>query len=65
MLDLLEGDQSRFLHIDEVKAAWTLIDPIIEYWKNNSKVYQYTAGSADPKESSIIFENQSQFWRED
>ena len=65
MLDLLEGDQSRFLHIDEVKAAWTLIDPIIEYWKNNSKVHQYTAGSADPKESSIIFENQSQFWRED
>ena len=24
MLDLLSGDQSRFLHIDEVKAAWKL-----------------------------------------
>ena len=65
MLDLLEGNQSRFLHIDEVKAAWTLIDPIIENWTNNkAKIHQYTAGTSDPKESEIIFENQSQFWRE-
>jgi glucose-6-phosphate 1-dehydrogenase len=65
MLDLLEGNQSRFLHIDEVKAAWTLIDPIIENWINNKeKIHQYTAGTIDPKESEIIFENQSQFWRE-
>ncbi|MDC0127618.1 glucose-6-phosphate dehydrogenase [Methylophilaceae bacterium] len=65
MLDLIEGNQSRFLHIDEVKAAWSLIDPIIENWTNNKeKIHQYTAGTLDPKESEIIFENQSQFWRE-
>jgi glucose-6-phosphate 1-dehydrogenase len=65
MLDLLEGNQSRFLHIDEVKAAWSLIDPIIKYWSENlEKVHQYTAGTSDPKESEIIFENKSQFWRE-
>ena len=64
MLDLLEGNQSRFLHIDEVKAAWSLIDPIIKYWSENlEKVHQYTAGTSDPKESEIIFENKSQFWR--
>ena len=33
MLDLLSGDQSKFLHIDEVKAAWKLIDPVIDYWR--------------------------------
>jgi len=65
MLDLLEGNQSRFLHIDEVKAAWSLIDPIIENWTDNKeKIHQYTAGTSDPKESGIIFENKSQFWRE-
>ena len=64
MLDLLEGNQSRFLHIDEVKAAWSLIDPIIENWVNNKeKIHQYTAGTTDPKESEVIFENQNQFWR--
>ena len=64
MLDLIEGNQSRFLHINEVKAAWSLIDPIIEYWSNKKvKVHQYPAGSSDPKESEVIFENSSQFWK--
>ena len=49
---------------DEVKAAWSLIDPIIENWVNNKeKIHQYTAGTSDPKESEVIFENQNQFWR--
>ena len=66
MLDLLEGNQSRFLHIDEVKAAWSLIDPIIENWKKNKeKIHQYTAGTTDPKESEVIFENKNQFWKEE
>ena len=31
----VEGNQSRFLHIDEVKAAWKLVDPIIDYWRKD------------------------------
>jgi glucose-6-phosphate 1-dehydrogenase len=65
MLDLLEGSQARFLHIDEVKSAWSLVDPIIKYWAEKiEKVHQYTAGTSDPQESKIIFENDNQFWRE-
>jgi len=64
MLDLIEGNQSRFLHIDEVKAAWSLIDPVINFWvKNKMKVHQYPAGSSDPIETSIIFEDANQSWR--
>lgn len=64
MLDLLSGDQSKFLHIDEVKAAWKLVDPIINYWSNNkSKPTQYKPGEFDPEESKIIFENDDQFWK--
>lgn len=64
MLDLLSGDQSKFLHIDEVKAAWKLVDPIIEYWSNDkSKPIQYKPGEFDPKESKIIFEDKNQFWK--
>jgi len=62
---LLEGSQARFLHIDEVKSAWSLVDPIIKYWAEKiEKVHQYTAGTSDPQESKIIFENDNQFWRE-
>jgi len=64
MLDLMAGNQSRFLHINEVKAQWKLVDPIIETWmKDKTKPVQYIAGSSDPIESKIIFENESQFWR--
>ena len=64
MLDLMSGNQSRFLHINEVKAQWKLIDPIIAHWmKNKTPVVQYPAGSCDPIESKIIFENNEQFWR--
>jgi len=64
MLDLISGNQSRFLHIDEVKAQWKFVDPIIDYWaKNKVKLNQYNSGSSDPEASKIIFENPSQFWR--
>lgn len=64
LLNLVEGDPSQFLHIDEVKAQWKLIDPIVKSWAQDaSPVHQYAAGSRDPKESSVIFESEDQFWR--
>ena len=64
MLDLMSGIQSRFLHIDEVKAQWKFIDPIINHWsKNKIKLEQYVAGKNDPDASKIIFEDADQFWR--
>ncbi len=64
LLNLMEGDPSLFLHIDEVQAQWKLIDPIVKSWAEDaSPVHQYPAGSRDPKESGVIFESEDQFWR--
>ena len=64
MLDLMSGNQSRFLHIDEVKAQWKFIDPIINHWTENKvKIEQYVSGKNDPDASKIIFEDVNQFWR--
>jgi glucose-6-phosphate 1-dehydrogenase len=64
MLDLMNGNQSRFLHIDEVTAQWKFVDPIIDYWtKNKVKLNQYKSGDSDPESSKIIFDDPSQFWR--
>ena len=60
----MNGNQSRFLHINEVKAQWKLIDQIIDYWsENKSPLVEYIAGSSDPTESKRIFERDDQFWR--
>jgi glucose-6-phosphate 1-dehydrogenase len=64
MLNLMEGDPSQYLHINEVEAQWKLVDPIVKAWSaDNSPLHQYAAGSRDPKESSVIFESEDQFWR--
>lgn len=64
LLNLMEGDPSLYLHISEVEAQWRLIDPIVKAWsEDKSPVHQYIAGSRDPKESSVIFESEDQFWR--
>jgi glucose-6-phosphate 1-dehydrogenase len=64
LLNLIEGDQSLYLHINEVEASWRLLDPVIEAWAmDKSPVHTYPAGSRDPNESRVIFENEDQFWR--
>src|SRR5690606_29658249 len=57
LLNLMEGDNSQYLHISEVEAQWRLVDPVIEAWaKNRNPVHQYPAGSRDPEASRVIFE---------
>jgi len=34
-VEAFEGKQNNFVSVDEVVAAWKLIDPIIRAWKNN------------------------------
>jgi glucose-6-phosphate 1-dehydrogenase len=64
LLSLMEGDSSQYLHIDEVKAQWRLVDPIVNFWKSDkTPPHQYSAGSHDPVESKVIFEHEDQFWR--
>ncbi|PKO53896.1 MAG: glucose-6-phosphate dehydrogenase, partial [Betaproteobacteria bacterium HGW-Betaproteobacteria-2] len=64
LLNLIEGDNSQYLHISEVEAQWRLVDPIIEAWaKDRKPVHQYPAGSSDPEASKVIFESEDQFWR--
>jgi glucose-6-phosphate 1-dehydrogenase len=64
MLNLMEGDPSQYLHISEVEAQWKLVDPIVKAWgEDKTPLHQYAAGSRDPKESSVIFESEDQFWR--
>jgi glucose-6-phosphate 1-dehydrogenase len=64
LLNLMEGDNSNYLHISEAEAQWRLVDPVVKAWAEDKKpVYQYQAGSRDPEASKVIFEAEDQFWR--
>ncbi len=64
LLNLMQGDNSNYLHIAEVEAQWRLVDPVVKAWAADKKpVHQYPAGSGDPEASKVIFESEDQFWR--
>lgn len=64
LLNLMQGDNSNYLHISEAEAQWRLVDPVVKAWADDKRpVHQYPAGSRDPIESKVIFEAEDQFWR--
>ncbi|WP_292781426.1 glucose-6-phosphate dehydrogenase [Methylophilus sp. UBA6697] len=64
LLNLMQGDNSNYLHISEAEAQWRLVDPVVKAWAEDKKpVHQYPAGNRDPEASKVIFEAEDQFWR--
>ena len=64
LLNLMQGDNSNYLHISEAEAQWRLVDPVVKAWAaDKAPIHQYPAGSRDPEASRVIFEAEDQFWR--
>ena len=55
ILDTMRGDATLFARDDEVEAAWGIVDPILEAWRNaDGELRQYAAGSPGPAEADQI-----------
>ncbi len=55
ILDAMRGDPTLFARNDEVEAAWTVCDPMLESWAQGSDpLYEYPAGSAGPSEADAL-----------
>ena len=64
LLDVMLGDQSLFLRIDEVEAAWRVVDPILKVWSmERDLINTYQAGSWGPHGTYRLFDREDQFWR--
>src|SRR5690606_30570286 len=35
LLDAMRGDQTLFKHRDEIEAAWNIVQPVLDFWKEN------------------------------
>ncbi|MFC7400408.1 glucose-6-phosphate dehydrogenase [Chelatococcus sp. GCM10030263] len=63
ILDVVRGNQTLFMRRDEVEAAWTWIDPIIEAWQNSGEAPKpYTAGTWGPSASIALIERDGRTW---
>lgn len=63
MLDAAADDPSLFIHRNEVAAAWSWIDPIIEAWQRpENKPMPYEAGSWGPQASEELISGDGRSW---
>jgi len=50
ILDAMRGDATLFTRNDEVIAQWSIIDPILQLWKEEEPPLQgYASGSSGPE----------------
>jgi glucose-6-phosphate 1-dehydrogenase len=63
VLDVVRGNQTLFMRRDEVEAAWTWIDPILEAWANSPELPKpYTAGTWGPSAGIALIERDGRTW---
>jgi glucose-6-phosphate 1-dehydrogenase len=62
--DCVRGDATLFDRGDNVEAAWSLVDHILEVWSatRSAQVPQYPAGSWGPRESDALIESDGRHW---
>ncbi|MGU3495696.1 glucose-6-phosphate dehydrogenase [Xanthobacteraceae bacterium A53D] len=66
LMDVVRGNQTLFMRRDEVEAAWTWIDPILEAWKGSNEAPKpYTAGTWGPSASIALIERDGRTWQDD
>lgn len=55
--DVLTGDATLFSRADEVEESWSIIEPILNVWKDNISVERYRAGSWDVPGMDALFDD--------
>ncbi|MFQ5823128.1 MAG: glucose-6-phosphate dehydrogenase [bacterium] len=66
ILDAILGDGTLFIRHDEVEAAWTLIDGVIEGWSaaKTPHIHSYTAGTWGPYAADELIAKDGRKWVE-
>ena len=64
LLDVIEGDATLFMRADQVEAAWQVITPILEMWRDNPSVNfpNYSAGTNGPETAEALIAKDGNNW---
>ncbi len=66
LIDVIKGRLTHFMRRDELEAAWTWVEPIIDGWKSlGEKPRAYAAGSWGPAASSALMAREGSSWSEE
>jgi glucose-6-phosphate 1-dehydrogenase len=63
LTDVIRGDQTLFMSRQEVEAAWSFVDPILEAWRQSGDILpRYAAGSFGPSHAFGLIERDGRSW---
>ncbi|GIL39967.1 glucose-6-phosphate dehydrogenase [Roseiterribacter gracilis] len=66
LMDVVRGNSTLFMRRDEVEAAWTWIEPILEGWtRDDAPPKPYQAGTWGPAASIALIERDGRTWDDD
>ncbi|ADZ69885.1 glucose-6-phosphate dehydrogenase [Polymorphum gilvum] len=66
LMDVIRGNQTLFMRRDEVDAAWSWIDPILDAWAAGAgHPKPYTSGTWGPSAAIALIERDGRTWAED
>ncbi len=66
LMDVIKGRLTHFMRRDELEAAWTWVEPILDGWATLAeKPKAYTAGSWGPAASSALMAREGSAWVEE
>ncbi|MEZ0574562.1 glucose-6-phosphate dehydrogenase, partial [Halodesulfovibrio aestuarii] len=66
LLDCMLGDRTLFLSREGVEAAWKIVDPVLNFWRDHPEqapLHTYSAGSWGPKASDELLLRNGHQWR--
>ena len=65
IMDVIRGNPTLFMRRDEVEAAWTWIEPILQRWSTtSSRPKRYPAGTSGPTAAAMLLERDGRTWQE-
>jgi glucose-6-phosphate 1-dehydrogenase len=63
LYDIFIGDQTLFQRADNVEAAWSVVQPVLDAWaKGIGDLPSYPAGSAGPREADELLLRDGRHW---
>jgi glucose-6-phosphate 1-dehydrogenase len=65
LMDVIKGNPTLFMRRDEVEAAWTWAEPILQRWAATpERPKRYPAGTTGPTAAVTLLERDGRSWQE-
>ncbi len=65
LMDVIRGNPTLFMRRDEVEAAWTWVEPILQRWAvTPDRPKRYPAGTSGPTAAATLLERDGRTWQE-